>query len=80
MEWGNGFIVKNTGCSWRGLRFDSQHARGSSQRSVTPRPGDPMSSELCRHRHGCWPKQSHIKRERNKSLKDKASETGKVVQ
>lgn len=39
-----------------------------------------MSSELCRHRHGCRQKHSYIKHGRNTSLKDKVSETGEVAQ
>jgi hypothetical protein len=50
--WRGGSAVESTGYSSRGLRFYSQHQRGSSlQLSVTPVIGDPTSS----HRHaGRW--------------------------
>ena len=44
-------MVKSTGCSSRGPRFNSQHSHGSSQLFVTPVPGDLTSS----HRHTCKP-------------------------
>jgi hypothetical protein len=37
-------VVKNTGCSSKGSEFDSQHPYSGSQPSVTPVPGDLMSS------------------------------------
>jgi len=43
-------IVKNTCCSYREPRFDSQHPQGGSQPPVTPALGDLMtSSDLHRH-------------------------------
>lgn len=46
--------VKSTGCSSPGPGFDSQHP-GSSQLSVTPVPGDPVSfSGLLWHQIYIW--------------------------
>ena len=39
-DWRDGSVVKSTGYSSRGPRFNSQHPLGSSQQSVTPVPGD----------------------------------------
>ena len=41
---GDDSIVKSTGCSSIGPRFDSQHPHGSSQQSVTPVPRDLIPS------------------------------------
>jgi hypothetical protein len=38
--WRDGSVIKSTGCSSRGQRFDSQHPHGSLQSSLTPVPGD----------------------------------------
>jgi hypothetical protein len=38
--WRDGSVVKSTGCSSRGPRFNSQHLHGSSQLSATPVPGE----------------------------------------
>lgn len=43
-------MVKRTSCSSIGPGFDSQHSHGSSQPSITPIPGNPMTcSGLYRH-------------------------------
>ena len=39
--WRDDSVVKNTGCSSRGPRFNSQYPHGGSQLSVTSVPGDP---------------------------------------
>lgn len=36
MDWRDGSLVKNTGCSSSGASFDSQHPHDSSPPSVTP--------------------------------------------
>lgn len=38
--WKDDSVVKNTGCSSRGVRFDSQVLHDSSQPSLTTVPGD----------------------------------------
>lgn len=44
--------IKSTGCSDRGPEFGSQHPCGGLWLSVTPVPGDPISSPgLCRTRY-----------------------------
>lgn len=40
----NGSVVKSTGCSCRGLGFDSQHPHDGLQPSVTQLPGYPAQS------------------------------------
>lgn len=65
-------MAQNTGCSWRGPRFDSQHPDGSSQEPATPTVGDlTFSSGLIRHCahvvHRCTP--IHIKRNLRKRKK-----------
>jgi hypothetical protein len=47
--WRDGSGVKSTGCSSRGLGFNSQHPHGSLQLFVTPVPGDLTLS----HRQTC---------------------------
>jgi len=47
--WKDGSVIKSTGCSSRGFRFNSQHPCGSSQLSVIPVPGDLTPS----HRYAC---------------------------
>lgn len=37
-------MADSTGCSYRGPVFESQSPHGSLQPSVSPFPGDPMSS------------------------------------
>ena len=49
--------LKITGCSSRGLGFNSQHLQDTSQLSVTPVPGDPTPSPDSRQ-EGCA--QTHI--------------------
>lgn len=41
LGWRNGLVVKSTGCTSGGPRFDSQYPRGGSQPSVIPVPRDP---------------------------------------
>ena len=48
-DWKDGSVVKNTGCSYRGLGFHSQHL----QPSVIPVHGDTVPSDLYRRRHIC---------------------------
>ena len=62
--WRDDSAVKSTGCSSRGPGFNSQHLHGSSQLSVTPVPGDVMST----YRHICRPSSMRIKI--NESLKN----------
>lgn len=49
--WRDGSVVKSTGCSFRGHRFDSQQCYGGSQSSVTRGPGDlvPASGFCSQH-------------------------------
>lgn len=45
--WRDGSATKNTGCSFRESRFDSQNPHGKSQIFITPVPRDLMlSSDL----------------------------------
>jgi hypothetical protein len=37
--WKDGSMVKSTGCSFRGPRFNSQYSHGNLKPSVTPVPG-----------------------------------------
>ena len=48
--WRNCSVIKNTGYSSRGPRFNSQYPHGSSQLSVTVVPGDvtPSLKHICR--------------------------------
>lgn len=48
--WKDGSAGKSTCCSGRGLGINSKHTHGGSHPSVTPIPGDPVSSSgPCRH-------------------------------
>lgn len=40
--WGDGSVIKHTGCSYRGPRFDSQYPHSGSQPFVTSVPEDLM--------------------------------------
>lgn len=60
LGWKNGSVIKSTGNSYRGPRFDSQNTYGISLQSITPVPGYPAPSSglcgLCKHRvqrHTC---------------------------
>jgi hypothetical protein len=51
---------KSTGRSSSGPRFYFQHPHGSSQLSVTPVPGGPVSSSsFCGHQACMWCKDMH---------------------
>ena len=45
-----GLADKNTGCSYRGPRFNFQHPPDSSQLSISPVPGHPTPSHRHTHR------------------------------
>lgn len=54
-SWRDGSVLKNAVCSCRGPGFNSQHADGSSQPSVTLVPGDLISfSGLLLHHVWKW--------------------------
>ena len=56
----DGSVVTNTGCFFRGPRFDSQHPHSSSQPSVTPVPGCLRSpSGLQKHQIHMWCANKH---------------------
>lgn len=74
----NGSVVRNTGCSCRGLEFGCQQSHGVLQPPITPAPEDlTESSGFCMHwehkwyrKQICiWAKFIHIKM--NKPLKIK---------
>lgn len=52
--WRDDLVIKSTGCSFRGLRFNSQYPHGGSQLSITLVPGDlilHLAFETTRHEH-----------------------------
>jgi hypothetical protein len=47
--WRDRLVVKNTVCSSRGPRFNSQHPHSGSQLLMTPVPGDLMLFSALQH-------------------------------
>jgi hypothetical protein len=59
-------MAKNTGCSYRGPKFESQHPHSSLQPSVTPVPGDPtFSSDFHWHQAHMWHTYLHTHKTHN---------------
>ena len=73
----DGSVVKSTGCSSQGPKFNFQHPHGSSQLSPTPVPGNP--TPLHRHRCRQTPIQIHKSLKRKKEWNGGAWRDGSVV-
>ena len=52
--WRDGSVVKSMGCSFRGIRFNSQYLHDGSQPPVTLVPGDLTLSGVCGHQVPHW--------------------------
>lgn len=46
-DWKDGSVVNNTGCPSRGLEFNLQHPKGSSQLPIALVPGDLTATQTC---------------------------------